>query len=46
MIVDSPYEQVRPTFISFPKIRAVYVLLKINPKISTSEALAKIEHGI
>ncbi len=42
LIVDSPYGQVRPTVYFLSKDPSSVVLLKINPKMSTSEALDKI----
>ncbi|MDB5145281.1 MAG: FtsX-like permease family protein [Mucilaginibacter sp.] len=42
MITDSPYGQVRPTVYFLSKDPSSVVLLKINPKISASEALYKI----
>ena len=42
MIVDSPYGQVKPTIYFLSKDPSSVVLLKINPKISTAEALDKI----
>jgi len=43
MVVESPYGQVRPTVYFLSKDPSSVVLLKINPKASTSEALGKIE---
>jgi putative ABC transport system permease protein len=42
MIAESPYQQVRPTVYFLSKDPSSVVLLKINPQISTSEALGKI----
>jgi putative ABC transport system permease protein len=43
MVTESPYGQVRPTIYFLSKGPSSVVLLKINPKISTGEALGKIE---
>jgi ABC-type antimicrobial peptide transport system permease subunit len=43
IIVDSPYGQVMPTVFFMNKGTSSTVLLKINPKISASQALEKIE---
>jgi len=43
VVVESPYEQVRPTIYFLSKDANSVVLLKINPKVSTGEALGKIE---
>jgi ABC-type antimicrobial peptide transport system permease subunit len=43
IIVDSPYGQVMPTIFFMNKGTGSTVLLKINPKISASQALEKIE---
>jgi len=43
MISESPYFPVRPTLFHLLKGGGDYVILRINPKISTSEALGKIE---
>jgi putative ABC transport system permease protein len=43
MVIESPYTQPRPTIYFLSKDPSDVVLLKINPKISTSEALGKIE---
>jgi ABC-type antimicrobial peptide transport system permease subunit len=42
MITDSPYGQVRPTVYFLSKDASSVVLLKINPRMSASEALDKI----
>ncbi|HJP62331.1 MAG TPA: ABC transporter permease [Mucilaginibacter sp.] len=42
MIIDSPYGQVRPTVYFLSKDPSSNVLIKINPKMGTSEALDKI----
>ena len=43
MVVESPYEQVKkPTIYFLTKDPGGVVLLKINPKVSASEALSKI----
>jgi putative ABC transport system permease protein len=42
MITDSPYGQVRPTVYFLSKDPSSVILLKINPKISASDALSKI----
>jgi putative ABC transport system permease protein len=42
VISESPYEQVRPTIYFLSKDPNSYILLKINPKLSASEALSKI----
>jgi putative ABC transport system permease protein len=42
MIVDSPYGQVKPTIYFLSKDPSSVVLLKINPQVSTSEAIDKI----
>jgi putative ABC transport system permease protein len=44
MVMDSPYEPVKQTVFYFNKNNAPsFINIKINPKISTHEALAKIE---
>ena len=43
MVIESPYEPVRPTLFHLLKGSGGFVIIKINPKISTSEALGKIE---
>lgn len=43
MVAESPYEQVRPTVYFLSTGSSGMVLLKINPKTSTREALEKIE---
>jgi len=43
MVSESPYFPVRPTLFHLLKGGGDYVILRINPKISTSEALGKIE---
>ena len=42
MVVESPYEPVRPMLYHILKGSGDYVMLKINPKISTSQAIEKI----
>ncbi|MDO3628068.1 ABC transporter permease [Mucilaginibacter sp. BT774] len=42
MIIDSPYGQVRPTVYFLSKDASSNVLIKINPKMGTSEAMDKI----
>lgn len=42
MVVESPYEPVRPMLYHILKGSGDFVILKINPKISTSEAIQKI----
>jgi putative ABC transport system permease protein len=44
MIVNSPYEEVRPFIYYLSKNSESTILLKINPKVSATEALGKIEH--
>ncbi|WP_184546941.1 ABC transporter permease [Mucilaginibacter sp. FT3.2] len=44
MIVKSPYEEVRPFIFYLSKEAESIVLLKINPKMSATEALGKIEN--
>lgn len=43
IVVDSPYGQVKPSVFFFNKGSASTVLLRINPKVSTSRALESIE---
>jgi ABC-type antimicrobial peptide transport system permease subunit len=43
MVAESPYFPVRPTLFHLLKGGGDYLILRINPKISTSEALGKIE---
>ena len=43
MIVESPYEQVRPTFYTLFSGSGNNLIIRINPKLSTAEALPKIE---
>jgi putative ABC transport system permease protein len=43
MVSESPYSPVRPTLFHLLKGGGDFVIVKINPKISTSEALSKIE---
>lgn len=43
MIVESPFESVRPTFFHFSKDQGNVVLIRINPKTSAHAALRKIE---
>lgn len=43
MIVDSPYEPTRPLFYSLDREQGSMLNLKINPKISTGQALTAIE---
>ena len=43
MVAESPYFPVRPTLFHLLKGGGDYVILRVNPKISTSEALGKIE---
>jgi len=42
MVSESPYEQVRPTIYFLSKDPSSVILLKINPRMSASEALDKI----
>ncbi|HVW96260.1 MAG TPA: ABC transporter permease [Mucilaginibacter sp.] len=42
IIVNSPYEQVRPSVYFFSKNAGSTVLIRINPKVSTADALEKI----
>ncbi|HWD86612.1 MAG TPA: FtsX-like permease family protein [Mucilaginibacter sp.] len=42
IIIGSPYEQVRPLIYFLAKDPSSYTLLKINPKMSASEAVDKI----
>ncbi|MBS1527233.1 MAG: hypothetical protein JST19_16390 [Bacteroidetes bacterium] len=42
IIFGSPYEQAKPTIYFLSKDQSSYVLLKINPKMSASEAVDKI----
>jgi len=43
MVMESPYEQVRPTLFHMLKGSGDLVMVKINPKVSTHDALAKIQ---
>jgi putative ABC transport system permease protein len=43
MLVESPYEPVRPSLFHLTKDQGNVVILRINPKESASEALGKIE---
>jgi putative ABC transport system permease protein len=43
MLVESPYEAVRPSLFHLSKDPASVVIIKINPASPTGEALAKIE---
>ena len=44
MVMESPYDPIRPTIFYIDNFnRAFYVNIKINPQISASEALARIE---
>ncbi len=43
MVSESPYAPVRPTLFHMLKGGGDFVLMKINPKISAHEAIAKIE---
>jgi ABC-type antimicrobial peptide transport system permease subunit len=43
VIVQSPYEQVKPTVYNFSKDDVSYILAKINPTISATIALSRIE---
>ncbi len=43
MVSESPYFPVRPTLFHLLKGGGDFVILRINPKMSTSEALSKIE---
>jgi putative ABC transport system permease protein len=43
MVSESPYAPVRPTLFHLLKGGGDFVIVKINPKISTHEALGKIE---
>jgi len=43
MIIDSPYEPVRPLIYSLANDQGGVITIKINPNISASDALAKIE---
>lgn len=42
MVTDSPYGQVRPTIYFLSREASSNVLIKINPKMSTSDAMDKI----
>ena len=43
MVSESPYSPVRPTLFHLLKGGGDYVIIRVNPKMSTSEALGKIE---
>ena len=43
MIISSPYEEIRPFIYYLSKNSESTILLKINPKVSATEALGKIE---
>ncbi len=43
VIMQSPYEQVKPTVYNFTKDDVSYILAKVNPEISATIALSKIE---
>ncbi|MET3126046.1 ABC-type antimicrobial peptide transport system permease subunit [Arcicella rosea] len=43
VIMQSPYEQVKPTIYNFNKEDVAYILAKINPEMSASMALSKIK---
>ncbi|MEA5402326.1 ABC transporter permease [Arcicella sp. DC2W] len=43
VIMQSPYEQVKPTVYTFSKDDVAYILAKINPQISATTALSRIE---
>jgi putative ABC transport system permease protein len=43
LIMQSPYEQVRPTIFRLVPWAQSFVLLKLNPAVSASDALSKIE---
>ncbi|MDB5134115.1 MAG: FtsX-like permease family protein [Mucilaginibacter sp.] len=43
MVAESPYEPVRPSLFHLVSDASDYIILKINPQISASEALGKIE---
>ncbi len=43
MLVESPYEQVRPSIFHLSKYPGNIVMIKINPRMAAREALAKIE---
>ena len=44
MIISSPYEEIRPFIYYLSKNSESTILLKINPEISATEALGKIEN--
>jgi putative ABC transport system permease protein len=44
MVVESPYAPVRPSLFHLLKGGGDFVMMKINPKMSAHEALAKIEN--
>lgn len=43
MVMESPYEPVRPTLFHLLKGSGDYIILKINPKASAHEAIEKIQ---
>jgi ABC-type antimicrobial peptide transport system permease subunit len=43
LIMQSPYEQVRPTVFRLVPWAQSFVILKLNPSVSASDALSKIE---
>lgn len=43
MVVQSPYEPIRPAFFHLSKEQGNIIILKINPNATSKEALAKIE---
>ncbi|MDR6563866.1 MULTISPECIES: ABC transporter permease [unclassified Arcicella] len=43
VIIQSPYEPVKPTVYTFTKDDVAYILAKINPEISATVALSRIE---
>jgi putative ABC transport system permease protein len=43
MVMQSPYEQVKPTVFYLARDGSSVAILKINPKVSPHEAIAKIE---
>jgi ABC-type antimicrobial peptide transport system permease subunit len=43
MVMESPYKSVKQTIFYIPKRGFEYVIIKINPRMSTHEAIRKIE---
>jgi ABC-type antimicrobial peptide transport system permease subunit len=43
MVIQSPYQEIKPCVFTLANYAGVFTILKINPSISAAEALSKIE---